>query len=89
MSITLPHTACIFDVTNCFASGQTQKQPNLDICQLVGLVTEWEGQIGVFHVGYLMSALRCLTIDGGQSQGCVIIRTEPNAVALVASLFAG
>jgi hypothetical protein len=40
MTVTLPDGACIFDATYTFASGQTQKQPDLDICQLDGLVVE-------------------------------------------------
>jgi hypothetical protein len=38
--VTLPDGACIFDATYTFASGQTNKQPDLDICQLDGLVVE-------------------------------------------------
>jgi hypothetical protein len=40
MTVSLPDSACIFDASYTFTSGQTQKQPDLDICQLDGLVVE-------------------------------------------------
>jgi hypothetical protein len=40
LTVSLPDGACIFDATYTFASGQTNKQPDLDICQLDGLVVE-------------------------------------------------
>jgi hypothetical protein len=40
LTITAPDGACVFDATYTFDSGQPSKQPDLDICQLDGLVVE-------------------------------------------------
>lgn len=40
MTVAVPDGACVFDATYTFASGQSQKQPDLDICQLDGLIVE-------------------------------------------------
>jgi hypothetical protein len=40
LTITVPDGACVFDATYTFATGQPAKQPDLDICQLDGLVVE-------------------------------------------------
>lgn len=40
LTVTVPDGACVFDATYSFASGQSNKQPDLDICQLDGLVVE-------------------------------------------------
>jgi hypothetical protein len=40
LTVTLPDGACVFDATYGFQSTPANKQPDLDICQLDGLVVE-------------------------------------------------
>jgi hypothetical protein len=40
LTVTLPDGACVFDAAYSFQSTPANKQPDLDICQLDGLIVE-------------------------------------------------
>ena len=39
-TVSMPDSACVFNATYTFASGQTTAQPDIDLCQLDGIVVE-------------------------------------------------